>query len=200
MRVNFNIGEDYTEAPDVVTINFLNFKLPELKNRKMFCSRIINAEYESREPFLADKYSTYYVELPKMNNLKKADLPKEWYDLWDLCCIFKVKIKEHEEEIKMQAITNPVALELADEVRKAAAPNELVNDTLDNKWNLEDFRKLVEWYERRAVRSERQKMAEEMIITAIQEGASFTIIEAMCKNAGVTEARLAELKNQAQMA
>ncbi|MCL1994850.1 MAG: Rpn family recombination-promoting nuclease/putative transposase, partial [Defluviitaleaceae bacterium] len=85
MRVNFNIGEDYTEAPDVVTINFLNFKLPELKNRKMFCSRIINAEYESREPFLADKYSTYYVELPKMNNLKKADLPKEWYDLWDLC-------------------------------------------------------------------------------------------------------------------
>ena len=100
----------------------------------------------------------------------------------------------------MRAITNPVALELADEVKKAAAPNELVNDTLDNRWNLEDFRKLVEWHERKAARSERQKMAEEMIITAIEEGASFTIIEAMCKNARVAEARLAELKSQVQMA
>ncbi|MCL1995706.1 MAG: Rpn family recombination-promoting nuclease/putative transposase [Defluviitaleaceae bacterium] len=192
MRVNFNIGDDYTEAPDVVTINFLNFRLPELKNRKMFCSRIISAEYESRELFLADKYSTYYVELPKMNDFKKSDLPIGYHDLWDLCCIFKTKIKEHEEEIKMQAITNPVAIELAGEIRKAAAPNELVNDTLNNRWNLEDFRKLVEWHERKAV--------EGMIITALQNSVPIRAIEAMCKNAGITEARLAELKSQVQMA
>ncbi|MCL1997002.1 MAG: hypothetical protein FWG63_12405, partial [Defluviitaleaceae bacterium] len=97
-----------------------------------------------------------------------------------------------------------VALELADEVRKAAAPNELVNDTLDNKWNLEDFRKLVEWYERKAARSAEQKGEavgmEKMIITAIKNSVPLQAVEAMCRDAGITEARLVELKNQAQMA
>ncbi|MCL1995893.1 MAG: hypothetical protein FWG63_06795 [Defluviitaleaceae bacterium] len=95
----------------------------------------------------------------------------------------------------MQAITNPIALELAGEVKKAAAPNELVNDTLDNRWNLEDFRKVVEWYERKC----EQRAKEEMIITALQNSVPLQAIEAMCKNAGVTEARLAELKSRVQM-
>ncbi|MCL1997378.1 MAG: Rpn family recombination-promoting nuclease/putative transposase, partial [Turicibacter sp.] len=127
MRINFNMGEDYTEAPDVITINILDFKLPEIQNRKMFCSRIVRVEYESRETFLADKYSEYYVELPKMDNFTKADLPEEYHDLWDLCCIFRAKIKHQEEVIRMQAVANPIALELASEVRKAVAPNEFVN-------------------------------------------------------------------------
>ena len=194
MRVNFNIGDDYTEAPDVITINFLDFRLPELQNRKMFCSRIVNAEYESRETFLADKYSTYYIELPKIDDFKKSDLPKEYHDLWDLCCIFRAKINEHEEVIRMQAVANPIALELADEVRKAVAPNEFVNDALNRKNELEQLRD----YMKRREQKVKSVGMEEMIITAFQNDVPAHAIEAMRKSAGITETRLAELKKQAQ--
>lgn len=193
MRINFNIGDDYTEAPDVITINFLDFKLPELKTRKMFWSRIVNAEYESRETFLADKYSTYYIELPKMDNFKKADLSKEYYDLWDLCCIFRAKISEHEEVVRMQAISNPVALKLADEVKKAVTPNEFVNDTLNRKSEMEQLRDYMKLREQKVEAVGMEKM----IITAIQNGVPSQAIEAMRQNARITKDRLAELREQA---
>ena len=194
MRINFNIGEDYTEAPDAITINFLDFKLPELRNREMFCSRIVNAEYESREPFLADKYSTYYIELPKMDDFKKEDLPEEYYDLWDLCYIFKSKIREHEEAIKIQAITNPVALELASEVRKAVAPNEFVNDALNRKGELEQLREYMKQREQKI----KSAGMEEMIIAAIKNGFPSEAVTTLSNEAGITEARLAELIKQVQ--
>ena len=97
MRVQFSPGDDFTEAPDVIGINILGFNLPELTFNKMFFSRIVRAEYESREPFLADKYSDYYIELPKLNDWKKADLPEEYHDLWDLCVVCRAKVKDHEE-------------------------------------------------------------------------------------------------------
>ena len=194
MRINFNAGEDFDEAPDVITINILDFKLPELKNRKMFCSRIVRADYESGETFLAEKYSEYYIEMPKMNNFKKADLPKEYHDLWDLCCIFRAKINEHEEVIRMQAIANPRALELSDEVRKAVSPNEFVNDTLNRKNELEQLR---DYMKRREQKVEAVGM-EKMIIGAFQSNATYEVIETMRQISGITEARLAELKEQAQ--
>ncbi|MCL1996678.1 MAG: PD-(D/E)XK nuclease family transposase [Defluviitaleaceae bacterium] len=235
MRINFNMGEDYTEAPDVITINILDFRLPELENRKMFCSRIVRAEYESRETFLAEKYSEYYIELPKMGDYTKADLPKAYHDLWDLCCIFRAKINEQEEVIRMQAVANPIALELADEVRKAVAPNEFVNDALNRKNEMEQFREYMKRREQKAAQAEKEKAQEdrknefeqfrehmkrreqkavqaekekaqeekkkaqeEMIITAIQNAVPSQAIEAMRKNAGITETRLAELKKQIQ--
>ena len=72
MRVNFNAGESYADAPDAVTINILDFRLPELENRKMFCSRIVRAEYETRETFLAEKYSEYFVDYPNKNKIQTS--------------------------------------------------------------------------------------------------------------------------------
>ena len=194
------MGEDYTEAPDVITINILDFRLPELENRKMFCSRIVRAEYESRQTFLAEKYSEYYIELPKMDDYTKADLPEAYHDLWDLCCIFRAKINEQEEVIRMQAVANPIALELAGEVRKAVAPNEFVNDALNRKNELEQLREYMKRREQKAALVEKQKGMEEMIITAIKNSVPSQAIEAMQQNAGITEARLAELREQANKA
>jgi hypothetical protein len=195
MRHQFDVGDDFSEAPDVIGINILGFKLPQLKNRTMFCSRIVRAEYESKEAFLADKYSDYYIELPKMDDWTKEKLPKEYHDLWDLCHIFKAKIKEHEEVIRMQAISNPIALELSQEVRKTVAPGDFVNDTLNRKSELEQLRDYV-------LRREQKREAtgmEKMIVMALQSNATTNVIETMQKGAGITDARLAELRKQAQM-
>ena len=196
MRINFNAGENYADAPDAITINILDFRLPELKNRKMFCSRIVRAEYETKETFLAEKYSEYYIEMPKMNDYTKAELPKEYHDLWDLCCIFRAKIKEQEEVIRMQAVTNPIALELSNEVRKTVSSNDFVNDTLNRKNELDQLKIYIQQREQQR----EQKAVEKMLIMALQSNAPSFVIETMRKGAGITESRLAELREQAQMA
>ena len=202
MRHQFNAGDDFTEAPDVIGINILDFKLPELKNRKMFFSRIIRAEYETKEPFLADKYSEYYIELPKMDNFTKEELLEEYQDLWDLCVILRAKVKEYKEVIKMQAVANPAALDLSREVEKAVAPNEFVNETINRKSELEQlrnyFKKREQKAAQKAAQKATQKATEGMLITALQGNAPSDIIEAMRKNAGITVDRLAELRKQTE--
>ena len=208
MRVNFNVGENYSEAPDAITINILDFKLPELRSQQKFCSRIIRAEYESRETFLADKYSEYYIELPKLNDFTKAELPIEYHDLFDICCVFRAKIKEHEEVIRMQAIANPTALELSKEVRKAVEPNELVNSTLDRRsealqfyhYIINEKQKAAEKAAKKAAKKAERKTNEKMLLMAIKNNFASDVIEAMQKGAGITDSRLAELKMQAQKA
>ena len=229
MRIQFNTGDDFTEAPDVIGINILGFKLPELVKRKMFCSRIIRAEYESKEYFLADKYSDYYIELPKMDSWSKGELPKEYHDLWDLCCIFRAKTREYEEVIRMHAITNAAALELSKEVKKTVATNEFVNEALDRN---NELLQLQEYFKRREqkaaqkaaqeatieadkkakeadkkakeankkAKEEIKKTKEEMIIIALQSNVPNMVIETMQKKAGITDARLAELRKQTQSA
>jgi len=193
MRVQFNQGDKYTEAPDVIGINILGFRLPELENRKMFCSRIVRAEYDTKEPFLEDKYSDYYIELPKMDDWTKETLPEEYHDLWDICCIFRAKVKDIEEVIKMQAVKNPIALDLADGVRKTVARNDVVNDTLDRYGELLE---LQNYFRRREQKAAVTSM-EKMIIVALQGNAPSELIESMRKNAGITEVRLSELKKSA---
>ena len=192
MRINFNAGEDYADAPDAITINILDFRLPELKIRKMFCSRIVRAEYESRETFLAEKYSEYYIELPKMDSYTKAELPEEYHDLWDLCCIFRAKINEQEEVIRMQAITNPAALELSNEVRKAVSSNDFVNDTLNRKKEFEQLRN----YMLQQMQKTAEKKGEEILVSAVQAGLPPAAIEVIRQSAGITVSRLAELRAQ----
>jgi len=34
-----------------------------------------------------------------MDNWTRGELPEKYHDLYDICCIFIVKIKEHEEAI-----------------------------------------------------------------------------------------------------
>ena len=199
MRMQWSAGKDYTEAPDVIGINILGFCLPELAHRKMFFSRIVRAEYESKEPFLADKYSDYYIELPKLKNFTKAELPEEYHDLWDLCCIFKTQVKDYGEVIRMQNITNQVALDLSSEVTKTVATNELVNETIDRKTELEQLREYLNMREQKAAQSAEQKGKEQMLIMAIQSNVTPEAIETMQKGAGISDARLAELKKQAQL-
>jgi len=141
---------------------------------------------------LADKYTEYYIELPKMDNFTKEELLEEYQDLWDLCVILRAKVKEYKEVIKMQAVANPAALELSREVEKAVAPNEFVNETINRKSELEQLRN---YFKKRE-----QKTAEVMLITALQGNTPSDVIEAMRKNAGITVDRLAELRKQAESA
>ena len=70
--------------------------------------------------------------------------------------------------------------------------NEFVNETLDRKEKLKQLRNYI-------VRQQQKAAAvcmEKMIITAFQSNATPEVIEAMCKNAGMTESRLAKLKKQ----
>jgi len=177
--------------------HLLGFKLSELAARKMFCSRIVNAEFESGAPFLADKYSTYFIELPKMANFKKADLPQEYHDLWDLCCMVKSKVSVYKEEIKMQEITNPTALELADAVQQTVAPSGFVSDETRFKRGFDKFRDYMAENNRRAAENERRSI-EEMLILAIQNNAPPSLVMTMSQAKGVSESRLAELQKLAQ--
>ena len=192
MRFGFNIGNDFTNAPDVIGINILGFRLPQLEHRKEFVSRIIRSEHDSKEPFLADKYSDYYIELPKMDDWKKSDLPEAYYDLWDVCCIFKAKIKEHEEVIRMQAISNPVALDLSKEARKTVMPNDFVNSTLGRSEEMEQLKAYGIWLQRKGM--------EEMVIMALQSNTPIEFVNTMRIKAGITDSRFAELKEQAKKA
>jgi len=194
MRNQFIPGDDFTDAPDTIGISILGFNLPQLDHRKEFCSRIIRAEYESKEPFLADKYSDYYIELPKMDEWTKEVLPNQYHGLWELCHIFKAKIKDHEEVIRMQAIQSQAAISLSKAVKRAVAPDEFVNEALNQQDELEQLRSYF------AKREEKRKTEgkEEMIIMAIQSNFAHDVIETMRKGAGISEARLIELKEQAQ--
>jgi len=201
MRTGFNMGDNFTEAPDVIGINILGFRLPQLAHRKEFVSRIIRSEYDSKIPFLDDKYSDYYIELPKMDDTKKDDLTEAYHDLWDICCIFRTKMKDMEEVIQMQAVKNPIALELADGVRKTVARNDVVHDTLDRAGELLQLqnyfrRKEQKAVEQAAVSAEATGM-EKMIIAAIQSDAQPQVIEKMKNTAGITDTHLAELRKQA---
>ncbi|MCL2016655.1 MAG: PD-(D/E)XK nuclease family transposase [Defluviitaleaceae bacterium] len=191
MRKDFKIGDDYTKAPDVVTVHLLGFRLPELKGIKNFCSRIINAEYESGRPFLAEKYSTYFVELPKMPKTK-AKLPKEYHTLWDFCHIFKTKMKNLEEEVKMQAITNPSVLELADAAKKTVAPNEFITEEMRFKREIEALGE----YLRRGKEEGEKQGEEKLLLLALRNNVPRMIIDKICEDAGITKVRLAKLMRQ----
>ena len=190
MRRQFKAGDDYSEAPDTIGVYILGFNLPELRYRKEFVSRIVRAEYDSKEYFLPDKYSDYYIELSKLDKWTKEELPIEYHELYDLCVILKTKIKDQDEVIKMQAIQSPLAMNLASEVRKAAAPDEFVNDTLKRERGMRELQAFLN--KQQAVGMEK------MIITAFQNDVPSPAIEAMRQSAGITEARLAELRKQAQ--
>ena len=190
MRRQFKAGNDYSEAPDTIGVFILGFNLPDLRHKKEFVSRIIRADYDDGTHFLADKFSDYYIELHKLSNWKKSDLPEQYHELWDLCVILKTKIKDQAEVIKMQAVQSPLALEFASEVKRAVAPNDFVNETLRRERGLIEIQAYMNRRE--------QSVAEKMIITAFQNSAAFDVIEAMKNIAGITEARLVELKNQAQ--
>ena len=94
----------------------------------------------------------------------------------------------------MQAITNPIALELSNEVRKTVSSNDFVNDTLNRKNELEQLRDFILQQTQKTAKI----TAEKMLISAIRNFAPQEVIEAMRKSAGITETRLFELMQQAK--
>ena len=112
--------------------------------------------------------------------------------------IKNLNLKDMEEVIHIQAVRNPVALELAREVKKTVAPNEFVNETLNRKGELLQVQNYFKRQAEKVAKSAKATGMEEMIITAFQTNAPAEVIEAMKKNAGITDIRLAELKKQAQ--
>ena len=98
-----------------------------------------------------------------------------------------------EEVIKMQAVKNPIALDLADGVRKTVARNDVVNDTLNHQSELLQLQN----YFRRKEQKTAQTVAENMMIMAIQSNAPSEVISTMQKGAGITDTRLNELRKQA---
>ena len=196
MHNQFNQGDDYTEAPDIIGINLCGFRVPELEKNPMFCARVARFDVDTKEPFLIDKYSDYYIQFPKMQGVKKADLPEQYHELWDMCLLIKAKVKDYDEVIRVNAIANPSALEIADKVRVVVAPDSFVNEALQRKNELEQLQRYME---RQNKKREAVGM-EKMLVMALQIGVSSEAIETMRKGAGITESRLAELRNQVKMA
>jgi len=199
MRRQFNAGDDYADAPDTIGVYILGFSLPELTHRKEFVSRIVRAEYDSGEFFLPDKYSDYYIELPKMKNWTKSQLPQRYHELWDLCIVLKTKIKDQKEVFKMQAVQSPLALDFANEVKQAVAPDDVVTAALKRTQGLREIKVFMENQKQKAAQKAVIKNTEKMLIAAFQNNVDPEFIEAMRQDAGITEARLNELKLQAQL-
>jgi hypothetical protein len=191
MRRQFKPSDDYAKAPDTIGVYVLGFNLPELADEKMFVSRIVRANYDSGKHFLPDKYSDYYIELTKHSKFEKSELSAEHHEIWEICVILKTKIKDQEDVIKMQGVQSPIALDLAKETKKAVAPDEFVNDALRREQGLNEIQAFIE--------REKQKTAEEMILIALQRNAPPDLVETMRKGVGITDARFAELKKQAQL-
>ena len=190
MRRQFKSGEDFSEAPDTIGVYILGFNLPELADEKMFVSRIVRANYESGKHFLADKYSDFYIELEKVDNWKKSELPEQYHEIWDICMILKTKIKDQERVIQMQAVQSPLALDLAKETRNAVAPDDFMNDTMRREKGLNEIQVYIK--KREVVGMEK------MIIMALQNNVPSEAIEVMRQGAGITDIRFSELKKQAQ--
>ena len=98
----------------------------------------------------------------------------------------------------MQAVKNPIALDLADGVRKTVARNDVVNDTLNRQGELLQLQNYFKRKEQKVAASAKATGMEEMIIAAFQNNFQPEAIETMKKTAGITDMRLAELREQAK--
>ena len=209
MRANFKISDEFADAPDVIGVNIVGFSLPELEHRKMFCSRIVRTEYESGEVFLADKYSDYFVELSKVADWTKETLPPEYHDIWELSCIFKAKISEYEEVIRMQSISNPTALELSGKVREAVLPGSFVSEVLNREGILKQLHDYVTLRENKSkiegeIKGKTEgktegetegkiRALEFAYCHAVKHGASAEYLEQYAADFGISEERAAKL-------
>ena len=137
-----------------------------------------------------------------MSGYTKAELPAEYHDLWDLCCIFKASVNEQEEVIRVEAISNPTALELSSEVKKTVLSSSFIDEALKRKDELEKlsifFQRKIDKSAAEAADKAAMKTAEDMLLSALQNFVPNEAIEAMRKSAGISETRLAALKERAQ--
>jgi len=165
MREGLEAGSNYTKVRDTIGINILNFELPELSNKKDFFTRIVRADYDTGEHFLADKFSDYYLELPKLPKTKE-NLSEDKKELWELCTILKTKLGKIEEVIEMEKIESPVALKFAEEFKKTMGVYSVVDDVLSYEEELE----LIELVEKQGIEKGIEQGIEQGIEKGIEQG------------------------------
>ncbi|MCL1996089.1 MAG: PD-(D/E)XK nuclease family transposase, partial [Defluviitaleaceae bacterium] len=160
MREGLKRGDKYADAKDVIGINFLGFGLKELAYNENFVTRIVYSDYHNKVGFLTDKYSNYYVELPKLPKNKKG-LPENYHDIWDITKALKTKFKDYEEVKGMQELRNSTALAILDELHNALSSDDVVYEAL--------------------LRKEAQSLYEEQLyeekIKGIEQGITETVVE-----------------------
>jgi len=127
LREGFTAGMSFSLAPDVIGINIMGYNLPSLEKKKEFFTRVVHADYDYPERrILADKYSDYLIELPKLGN--KSDWDEKYHELWDLCAVFQCKVSEYDEVIKM--VASPVAKSLLNEAQRATGQDVVIDKAL----------------------------------------------------------------------
>jgi len=127
LREGFIMGSSYTMAPDTMGINILGYNLPSHSFKKEFYSRKVITDHDYPERFfLDDKFSIYFAELTKLG--KKSDWGEKYHELWDLCAVFRHKLSEYDEVMKM--VASPVAQALMRETQKAAGHDTVIDEVL----------------------------------------------------------------------
>ena len=185
----FQEGQGYTQAPDIIGLNILGFRLPELKNTDSFCSRIVRANYDTKEPFLADKYSDYFIELPKMP--KTIDeVPKEYRELWEICLAMKTKVKDYDRVVKQ--MSSSVAIELINEAQKALSDKYAVQEVLSYDDQKKNIMKTLELREARG----KAEGIEIGFRLAVESGVADEMLAVMAAKSGISPERAKELINE----
>ena len=177
-------GDDYSLLPKTIVISILGFK--------QFDYDEIHSEFApmeiNRHEILSDKQRYHFFELPKLPDVDSINVNCE-KDLW--LALFNA---ETEEELEKLTIKGGEVMSQAVEAYRGITATEKFK-------YLEIIRARTKHDEAQALRNAtRQGEAvgmEKMIITALQDNAPLSLIESMRKKAGITEARLEELKSQA---
>ena len=127
MKTNFEPGEEFSEAPSVFGINILGFNLPELEKDKAFLSIVTRINKNTGEYFLEEKYSDYYICLPKIPK-ERDKAPENQKELWDICLAIKSQIKKYEGVLNM--VESPIAKDLMREAVVVSKFNDTIAEAL----------------------------------------------------------------------
>jgi len=176
MKNQFLKGSTYSEAPDVIGIYIVGFNMPEFMYKKEFVTRIGRTDLDYNVPFLVQKYSDFYIELSKSLKWKKNDLSEKYHELWDFCVILNTKIKDQDEVIKMNAISSPLALEMASASKTAVMPDVVVRDALVREREKERLVAYIDDRERIAYENGNKNRAKETVINLLTEKVDINII------------------------
>ena len=174
MKKGFEIGQGYFQAPDVIGLNILGFRLPELEQETSFCSRIVRANYDTGKLFLADKYSEYFIEMPKLPKTIQ-EVSEEYRNLWEICVVLKSQAKNYGEVMK--TMSSAVAKELIKEAQEALENEHTLKDILSYE---DKIKKIAETLAEKKAEGEAKGKASEAIKIAknlLKEGVSIELIK-----------------------
>ena len=180
-------GNNYSLLPKTIVISILGFN--------QFDCTEVHSEFApmeiNRHEILSDKQRYHFFELPKLPDVDSINTNSE-KDLW--LALFNAETEEELE--KLVSNGGEVMSQAVEAYRGITATEEFKYYEILRARTKHDEAQAIHSAE---MRGEAVGM-EKMIIMALQSNAHPTVIETMQKGAGITESRLAELREQAQMA